>query len=194
MSWSTVNFVTLLEPTSISGLPSAIIYGSYASSDIHLRRKLHTRLSGPSCIPELNCNGLLAAVSEVPARKVYSVSSVPPPVLVCAAVRIVHLCTDIMCRQCALARDARSHQVQTVHARVQVPPRTRTSVPVGPLHACHGAHSPQIICDTWKISVSPPDENQDDRSARILFRIVCCLECTSSAPARPWSLAEQFQD
>ena len=26
----------------------------------------------------------------------------------------------------------------------------------------------------------------------ILFRIVCCLECTSSAPARPWSLAEQF--
>ena len=38
------------------------------------------------------------------------------------------------------------------------------------------------------------NENQDDRSARILFRIVCCLECTSSAPARPWSLAEQFQN
>ena len=65
---------------------------------------------------------------------------------------------------------------------------------VGPLHACHGAHSPQIICDTWKISVSPPDENQDARSARSLFRIVCCLECTSSAPARPWSLDEQFQN
>ena len=27
---------------------------------------------------------------------------------------------------------------------------------VGPLHACHVAHTPQIICDTWKISVSPP--------------------------------------
>ena len=40
----------------------------------------------------------------------------------------------------------------------------------------------------------PRTKNQDDRSARILFRIVCCLECTSSAPARPWSLAEQFQN
>ena len=47
---------------------------------------------------------------------------------------------------------------------------------------------------TLERSVSPPDENQDDRSTRILFRIVCCLERTSSAPARPWTLAEQFQN
>ena len=130
--------------------------------------------------------------SEVPARKV----TVCPPCRrqASSAASASRICFRHHASTVALARDARSHQVQTVHARVQMPPRTRTSVPVGPLRACHGAHSPQIICDTRKISVSPPDENQDDRSARILFRIVCCLECTSSAPARPWSLAKQFQD
>ena len=146
-----------------------------------------------SCLSKSACATRDRCRSEVPARKV----TVCPPCRrqASSAASASRICFRHHASTVALARDARSHQVQTVHARVQVPPRTRTSVPVGPLHACHGAHSPQIICsDTWKISVSPPDENQDDRSARILFRIVCCLECTSSAPARPWSLAEQFQN
>ena len=52
----------------------------------------------------------------------------------------------------------------------------------------------QSLLFTWTVAVNPPDENQDDRSARILLCFVCCLECTPSASARPWTFAEQLQN
>ena len=104
-----------------------------------VRALIHTRVD--------YCNGLLAAGPKYLHEKLQCVLR--------AAARLVlqlsHRASvsDIMRRQLhCMARDARSHQVQTVHTRVQMPPRSCTSVPVGPLHACHGAHSPQIICDT----------------------------------------------
>ena len=60
VSWSTATW--RFWTTSTTWLASAFTsYASYASSDVHWRRKLHTRLSGPSSTPESNCNGLLAA-------------------------------------------------------------------------------------------------------------------------------------
>ena len=100
-----------------------------------VRALIHTRVD--------YCNGLLAAGPKYLHEKLQCVLR--------AAARLAASASRICFRHhastAALARDARSHQVQTVHARVQMPPRTRTSVPVGPLHACLGAHSPQIICD-----------------------------------------------
>ena len=72
-----------------------------------------------------------------------------------------------------------------------MPARTRSSLPVWSMHACHSPRSSEIICGTRTVAVDPSDENQDDRSAWILLFFVCCLECTPSASARPWTLAEK---
>ena len=96
-----------------------------------VRAFIHTRVD--------YCNGLLATGPKYLHEKLQCVLR--------AAARLVlqlphrGICFRHHASTVALARDAKSHQVQTVHARVQMPPRTRTSVPVGPLHACHGAHS-----------------------------------------------------
>ena len=61
VSWSTATW--RFWTTSTTWLASAFTsYASYASSDVHWRRKLHTRLSVPSSHTRVDyCNGLLAA-------------------------------------------------------------------------------------------------------------------------------------
>ena len=69
VSWSTATW--RFWTTSTTWLASASTsYASYASSDVHWRRKLHTRLSGPSSTPE----STTATDSSLPVR-----STVPAP-------------------------------------------------------------------------------------------------------------------
>ena len=114
--------------------------------------------------------------SKVPAREV----TVRPPC--CRQTRSAAptscVCFRNYARTVALARNARSCPIQTVYPCIQMPARTRSSLLVWSLHACHSPRSSEIICDTRTVAVNPPDENQDDRSAWILLCFVCCLERT----------------
>ena len=103
-----------------------------------VRALIHTRVD--------YCNGLLAAGPKYLHEKLQCVLR--------AAARLVlqlpHRASvsDIMRRQLHWLEMPDRIRFKLCTSCVQMPPRTRTSVPVGPLHACHGAHSPQIICDT----------------------------------------------
>ena len=81
--------------------------------------------------------------------------------------------------------------------RLGLRPRLHGLAPHYPSDLCTPAtvHAHLRSSVTLERSLSiPQDENQDNRSAWILLCFVCCLECTPSASARPWTLAEQLQN
>ena len=149
-----------------------------------VRALIHTRVD--------YCNGLLAAGPKYLREKLQCV-------LRAAARLVLQLphrtsVSDIMRRQLHWLEMPDRIRFQTVHTRVQVPPRTHTSVPVGPLHACHGAHSPQIICDTERSLLVPRTKTKTIGPRGFYFASSAAWNALPSAPARPWSLAEQFQN
>ena len=149
-----------------------------------VRALIHTRVD--------YCNGLLAAGPKYLLEKLQSVLRAAARLVLqfpYCCVRFWHYATAA-----ALARDARSRQVQTVYAGIQMPARTRSSLSVRSLHTRHGTRSAEIICDTWTIAVYPPDWNENVGSARILLWFVRSLECTPSASALPCSFVEQFRN
>ena len=162
---------------------------SYASSDVPWQQMLRTRWFGLwSTLKSTTVIDFLLLVRSTCLRS-YSLSFALQPDLFSSS-HIVGFFFWHFATAAALARDSRSHQVQTVYAGIQMPAWTSSSLSVRSLHTRHGARSAEIICDTGTIAVYPPeDENQN---VRILLCFVCSLERTPSASAWPWSFIEQF--
>ena len=86
----------------------------------------------------------------------------------------------------APARDAGSHQVQTVYAGIQIPTRTRFSLSVRSLHTLHIARSSEIICDSERSLFIARTKTRTLDPHGFYFGIVRSLELTLSASACPW--------
>ena len=110
----------------------------------------------------------------------YSLSSAPPPDSFCCS-HIVHLFLTLCDSSCT-------------GSKCQIVPDSNcvcwytdayTDSLLSP-HYLSDLCTPAMVHAHLRSSVTlvyPPDENQDDRSAWILLRLVCCLECTPSASA-----------
>ena len=168
----------------------SISCASNASSDAPWRQMLHTRWFGLwSTLESTTVTDFLLLVRRTCSRS-YSQSFTPPPDLFCSS--HIGRPSDIMRRRLHWLEMPGLRQVQTVYAGIQMPVRTRSSLPVRSLHTRHGARSAEIVCDTCTIAVYHQDENHGVRSAWILLRFVRNLELTPSASAWPWSFVEQF--
>ena len=180
--------------TSTTWLASApTSYASYASSDVHWRRKLHTRLSGPCiqtradycnaprCRSEVYLHEKLQCVLRAAARLVLQLPQ--------SASRI---CFRHHASTVALARDARSH-ISSNCARSCSDASTDSHLGTCRTPATVHTHLAQIICDTWKISVSRGRKprryvRKDSISHRLLPGMH--FQCTCATLVSRWTISK----